>query len=112
MTNSQAIFELAQSVRELQQEAARLYQPVVDAIACTRSREVAHIKHTLDALLDFCGHAPDPSLRMVGPKAARARSNITLSSEAWQATTVAFHALILAHPVICTPRAAARRATA
>jgi hypothetical protein len=35
-----------------------LYQPVVGAILCTGSRDVAYIEHTLDALLDFCGHAP------------------------------------------------------
>jgi len=58
----QAISILAGSMRELQQRAAQLYLPVVDDILRTRSRDAQHIEHTLDRLLDFCGH--EPVLRM------------------------------------------------
>jgi hypothetical protein len=51
----QAIRQLAGSMRELQRQAAQQYQPVVDDILRTRSRDVEHIEHTLDRLLDFCG---------------------------------------------------------
>jgi hypothetical protein len=55
---SKAILSLAQGVQDLQQRAARQYRPVVDRILCTGSRDIQHIEHTLDGLLDFCGHAP------------------------------------------------------
>ena len=54
----QAIRILAGSMRELQQRAAQLYLPIVDDILRTRSRDAQHIEHTLDRLLDFCGHEP------------------------------------------------------
>jgi hypothetical protein len=54
----QAIRTLARSVRALQRRAAQEYQPVVDEILRTRSRDTRHIEHTLDGLLDFCGHEP------------------------------------------------------
>jgi len=54
----QAILDLVDSMRELEQRAALQYRPVVDDILWTGSREVQHIEHTLDGLLDFCGHAP------------------------------------------------------
>ena len=53
---------LAEAVCDLQQQAAQQYKPVVDDILRTRSREIRHIEHTLDRLLDFCGH--EPVLRM------------------------------------------------
>ena len=46
---------LAADLRDLQQQAARLYQPVVDDILLAGSRDIRHIEHTLDRLLDFCG---------------------------------------------------------
>lgn len=49
---------LARDMRDLQEQAARQYKPVVDEILHTRSRDVRHIEHTLDRLLDFCGHQP------------------------------------------------------
>ena len=52
------ISALAGSMRDLQQQAARQYKPVVDGILLTRSRDIRHIEHTLDRLLDFCGHEP------------------------------------------------------
>ena len=58
----QAIRSLARGLRDLQQQAAQQYQPVVDDILRTRSRDIRHIEHTLDRLLDFCGH--EPVLRM------------------------------------------------
>ena len=54
----QAIRSLARGLRDLQQQAAQQYQPVVDDILRTRSRDIRHIEHTLDRLLDFCGHEP------------------------------------------------------
>ena len=54
----QAISTLAGSMRELQQQAAQQYKPVVDGILLARSRDIRHIEHTLDCLLDFCGFEP------------------------------------------------------
>lgn len=45
-------------VQRLQLQAARQYQPMVDELLRTGSRDVRQIEHTLDGLLDFCGHAP------------------------------------------------------
>ena len=59
---SAAIISLARSLRDLQQQAAQQYTPVVDDILLSRSRDIRHIEHTLDGLLDFCGH--EPVLRM------------------------------------------------
>ena len=53
-----AIRTLARSVRALQRQAAQEYLPVVDDILRTRSRDTRHIEHTLNGLLDFCGHEP------------------------------------------------------
>ena len=54
----QAILDLVDSVRELEQRAALQYRPLVDAVLRTSSRDAQHIEHTLDGLLDFCGHEP------------------------------------------------------
>ena len=54
----QAIRTRAGSMRDLQRQAAQAYLPVVDDILRTRSRDTQHIEHTLDGLLDFCGHEP------------------------------------------------------
>lgn len=51
----QTFRKLAESMRELQRQAAQQYLPVVDDILRTRSRHTEHIEHTLDHLLDFCG---------------------------------------------------------
>lgn len=51
----QAILKFAESLRDLQRQAAQQYQPVVDDILRTRSRDTEHIEHTLDRLLGFCG---------------------------------------------------------
>ena len=54
----EAIRTLAASMRDLQRQAAQAYLPVVDDILLTRSHDSRHIEHTLDGLLDFCGHEP------------------------------------------------------
>lgn len=53
-----ALEPLVGQLRHLQLQAAQQYQPVVDALLRTGSRDVQQIEHTLDGLLDFCGHAP------------------------------------------------------
>ena len=66
MSNYDAMFEsvrgLAESVRDLNQQAVTEYAPEVEAIIRTHSRDVRHIEHTLDGLLDFCGY--DPALQL------------------------------------------------
>ena len=57
-TPHQAILDLVHSMRDPEQRAAQHYRPVVDDILRTGSRDAQHIEHTLDGLLDFCGHAP------------------------------------------------------
>ena len=54
----QAIRTLAGSMQNLQRQSVQQYKPVVDDILRTRSRDTRHIEHTLDGLLDFCGHEP------------------------------------------------------
>lgn len=49
---------LAGDTRDLHQQAVQQYKPVVDAILLTRSRDIRHIEHTLERLLDFCGYQP------------------------------------------------------
>ena len=45
-------------LQQLQLQAAQQYQPEVDALVRSGSRDVQQIEHTLDGLLDFCDHAP------------------------------------------------------
>ena len=47
---------LAESLRGIQELAVAQYTPVVETIIATRSRDVSHIQHTLDHLLDFACH--------------------------------------------------------
>ena len=54
----QAIYTLVDSIQVLQRQAAREYLPVVDDILRSRSTDTRHIEHTLDGLLEFCGHEP------------------------------------------------------
>ena len=49
---------LVGQLQRLQLQAAQQYQSVVDALLRSGSRDVQQIEHTLDGLLDFCGHAP------------------------------------------------------
>jgi len=51
----QAFLKFAESLRDLRRQAAQQFQPVVDDILRTRSRDTEHIEHTLERLLDFCG---------------------------------------------------------
>ena len=51
----QVFCKFAESLRDIQHQAAQQYQPVVDDILSTRSRDTQHIEHTLERLLDFCG---------------------------------------------------------
>ena len=49
---------MVEELKRLQLQAAQQYEPVVDALLRDGSRDVQQIEHTLDGLLDFCGHAP------------------------------------------------------
>ena len=57
-TTSKGIIGLVVAVHDLQERASKEYKPVVNDILRTRSRDTQHIEHTLDGLLDFCGHEP------------------------------------------------------
>ena len=45
-------------IEQIHRDAVRAYTPVVEIILRSGSRDVGQIEHTLDRLLDFCGHAP------------------------------------------------------
>lgn len=47
---------LAESLCGIQELGVAQYTPVVETILRTRSRDVRHIEHTLDHLLDFACH--------------------------------------------------------
>ena len=53
-----SISRLAEGICALNRQAVQEYTPVVEAILRTRSRDIRHIEHTLDGLLDFCGYNP------------------------------------------------------
>jgi len=48
---------IAKEMQALNRQAVQAYTPIVEDILRTRSRDVNHIEHTLDHLLDFCSHA-------------------------------------------------------
>ena len=52
----QSVSTIAKEMQGLQTLAVIQYTPVVEAIIATRSRDVRHIEHTLDGLLDFACH--------------------------------------------------------
>ena len=52
----ESIKGLAASLHDLQELAVAQYTPVVETIITTRSRDVRHIEHTLDYLLDIACH--------------------------------------------------------
>ena len=62
MSGSESLFRsiagIAESLQVLNQQALREYTPIVEDILRFRSRDVRHIEHTLDGLLDFCHHEP------------------------------------------------------
>jgi hypothetical protein len=49
---------IAESLNALNRQAVREYEPIVESILRSRSRDSRHIEHTLDGLLGFCGHEP------------------------------------------------------
>ena len=51
-----SVSKLAARIMELQNLATKQYTPVVDDIIRSRCRDMQHIEHTLDGLLDFCGY--------------------------------------------------------
>lgn len=53
-----AIMALAQETQRLAEQALRQYTPVVESIVRSKSRDVHHIQHTLDRLLDFGFYDP------------------------------------------------------
>jgi len=57
--------ELFGSIRALSEEMQRLaaiavlkYKPIVESIISSKSKDIHHIEHTLDRLLDFCFYGP------------------------------------------------------
>ena len=52
----QSVSVIAEKMQGLHTLAVTQYTPVVEAIIATRSRDVRHIQHTLDRLLDFACH--------------------------------------------------------
>ena len=62
MSDSDAMFDgitsLAERVQDLQRQAAQHYEPTVDQLLRSGSQDAEQIEHTLDGLLDFCGHEP------------------------------------------------------
>ena len=57
-TEHKELFDLVRSLRDLDKRATREYRPVVEDILRTGNRDVQHIEHTLDHILDFCGYEP------------------------------------------------------
>jgi hypothetical protein len=53
-SETREIFALVESTIDLARRAVEEYAPAVDSIIHSRSRDVWHIEHTLDGLLDFC----------------------------------------------------------
>ena len=49
---------IAESLNALNRQAVREYEPIVESILRSRSRDTGHIEHTLDGLLSFCGYDP------------------------------------------------------
>ncbi len=59
---SDAIFHLVQELKDLDQRANVVYEPIVNAIVSSRCTDVRQIEQTLDGLLDFAGS--DGGLRL------------------------------------------------
>lgn len=53
---------LAEQLQALNRQAVIEYTPVVEAIIRSGDRDIRHIEHTLDGLLNFCGY--DPALQL------------------------------------------------
>jgi hypothetical protein len=52
------IMALAEEMQRLAKIAVLQYTPVVESLISSKSRDVHHIEHTLDRLLDFGFYAP------------------------------------------------------
>ena len=55
---AEGLLDLVRGMQDIEQRAAQQYRPLVDNILRTGSRDAEQIEHTLDRLLDFCGHEP------------------------------------------------------
>ncbi|MCF8215284.1 MAG: hypothetical protein K9I59_00235 [Chlorobium sp.] len=53
-----SIKAFAQEMQALAEQALRQYTPVVESIISSKSRDVHHIEHAHDGLLDFCFYDP------------------------------------------------------
>ena len=53
-----SVKELAGGLQALHRLAVEQSTPIVERILRSRSRDVRHIEHTLDRLLDHCGYEP------------------------------------------------------
>ena len=53
-----SVRQLTGTLHDLNRRAVREYAPVVEAILRSQRRDIRHIEHTLDGLLDFCGYEP------------------------------------------------------
>jgi hypothetical protein len=58
MSDDSLISSIAERLQSLNRRAVREYTPLVEGIVRSRSRDISHIEHTLDGLLDFCGYEP------------------------------------------------------
>jgi hypothetical protein len=62
LSDDNSLFEsikgLVENLQSLNQQAVRAYTPIVEDILRSESRDIRHIEHTLDGLLDFCGYEP------------------------------------------------------
>lgn len=61
-TPTEAIVHLAHELKELEQRAIMVYEPIVNAIVASRCTDVRQIEQTLDGLLNFAGS--DGGLRL------------------------------------------------
>ena len=64
----ETIGELLESRSAIVRQAVAEYAPVVDSIVRTQSKDIHHIEHTLDGLLDFCF---DPAALLMFKKLCR-----------------------------------------
>jgi hypothetical protein len=60
-----SVSNIANEMQNLNQQAVEQYSSVVESIIRSRSRDIRHIEHTLDGLMDFCGH--EPTLQLFPP---------------------------------------------
>lgn len=53
-----SVTDIAGQIQDLNRQSVSQYTPIVNNIILTNNRNVSHIEHTLDSLLDFCGYVP------------------------------------------------------